>query len=282
MPIAEANRQRIYYEVHTQVGADAPPGAGGDGEPLLCVAGLACDALVWIPQVQAFAAAHKTVIFDNRDTGRSSMAEGAYEIADMARDALALADELGLDSFHLLGVSMGGAIAQEIAIQAPERVRTFTVAVSFAAGGAYARRMADVWGARVEQISREQHVDELLLMNHSEGFYGQPEMVDFIRTAVLSNPHPQPPDAFRRQLSACAGHDAREGLRGLTMPTHVIGGEYDILVPVWKSREIASLIPGSKLTILPGAPHGLTIERAEEFNAAVLEFIRQAAATPAA
>ena len=81
------------------------------------MAGLTCDTLVWIPQIQAFAAAHRTVIFDNRDVGQSSMAEGDYEIADMARDALALADELELDSFHLLGVSMGGAIAQEMAIR---------------------------------------------------------------------------------------------------------------------------------------------------------------------
>ena len=155
MAIAEVNGQRLYYEVH------------GDGEPLLCVAGLACDTLVWIPQVQAFAAAHKTVIFDNRDAGQSSMAEGDYEIADMARDALALADELGLDSFHLLGVSMGGAIAQEIALAAPERVRTLTLTVTFHDSGAYARRVAEVWGARVRQISHEQHIDELMLLNHS-------------------------------------------------------------------------------------------------------------------
>jgi pimeloyl-ACP methyl ester carboxylesterase len=270
MAIAEVNGQRLYYEVH------------GEGEPLLCIAGLSADTLVWIPQVQAFAAAHRTVIFDNRDAGQSSMAEGDYEIADMARDALALADELELDTFHLLGVSMGGAIAQEVAIQAPQRVTTFTVAVSFAAGGAYARQLANVWGARVKQVSREQHVDELMLLNHSEGFYDHPEMVEFIRTAMLSNPHPQPPEAFERQLRASSGHDAREGLPSLTMPVHVIGGEHDVLVPVWKAKEIASLVPGSKLTILPGAPHGLSIERAEEFNAAVLGFIREAAATPAA
>ena len=270
MAIAEVNRQRLYYEVH------------GDGEPLLCVAGLTCDTLVWIPQIQAFSAAYRTVIFDNRDAGQSSMAEGDYEIADMARDALALADHLELDTFHLLGVSMGGAIAQEIALQAPDRVRTLTLAVTFAAGGAYARRLAEVWTARVAHVSHEQHVDELMLLNHSEGFYDNPEMVEFIRTAMLSNPHPQPPDAFARQLAACSRHDTRDRLSSLTMPTHVIGGEYDILVPVWKSREIASLIPDAKLTVLPGAPHGLSIERAEEFNAAVLEFIREAAATPAA
>ena len=100
-----------------------------------------CDTLVWIPQVQAFAAAYRTVIFDNRDAGQSSMADSDYEIADMARDALALADDLELDTFHLLGVSMGGAIAQEIALQAPERVRTLTLAVTFPAGSAYARRL---------------------------------------------------------------------------------------------------------------------------------------------
>jgi pimeloyl-ACP methyl ester carboxylesterase len=270
MAIAEVNGQRLYHELL------------GDGEPLLAVHGLACDTLAWIPQVQAFAAAHRTVIFDNRDVGQSSMAEGDYEIADMARDALALADELDLDRFHLLGISMGGAIAQEIATQAPERVRTLTLAVTFPSGGAYTRRLAEVWGARVRQISREQHVDELMLMNHSEAFYDSPEMVEFIRTVILNNPHPQSPEAFGRQLAACGRHDTRDRLGSLTMPTHVIGGEYDILIPVWKSREIASLVPGAKLTVLPNAPHGLSLERAEEFNATVLDFIREAAATPAA
>src|SRR3954451_13765497 len=270
MAIAEVNGQRLYYEVH------------GDGEPLLYVSGLTTDTLVWIPQVQAFAAAHRTVIFDNRDAGQSSIAEGDYEIADLARDALALADALELDTFHLLGVSMGGAIAQEIALQAPDRVRTLTLAVTFPAGSAYARRLAEVWSARVAQISHEQHVDELLLLNHSEAFFDNPDMVEFIRTAMLNNPHPQPAEAFARQLGACSRHDTRDRLGSLTMPVHVIGGEHDILLPIWKSRELAELIPGSKLTVLPGAPHGLTIERADEFNAVVLEFIREAAATPAA
>jgi pimeloyl-ACP methyl ester carboxylesterase len=121
-----------------------------------------------------------------------------------------------------------------------------------------------------------------MLLNHSEGFYENPDMVEFIRTAILSNPHPQPPEAFGRQLAASSRHDMRDRLGSLTMPAHVIGGEHDILIPVWKQREIASLIPGAKLTVLSEAPHGLTIERAEEFNAAVLGFIREAAATPAA
>jgi pimeloyl-ACP methyl ester carboxylesterase len=270
MATAEANGQQLYYEIH------------GDGEPLLCVHGLSCDTLAWIPQIEAFASEYRTVMFDNRDVGQSSMAEGDYDIADMARDALALADELELDTFHLLGISMGGAIAQEIALQAPGRVRTLTLAVTFSTGGTYSRKLAEVWGARVKQISHEQHIDELMLLNHSEGFFENADMVAFIRTAMLQNPHPQPPEAFARQLAACSRHDTRDRLGSLTMPAHVIGGEHDILVPVWKSREIAAAIPGAKLDVLPAAPHGLSLERAEEFNASVLGFIRETAAAPAA
>jgi pimeloyl-ACP methyl ester carboxylesterase len=282
MSIAEVNGQKLYYEVHPRSPASAGQGAGGEGEPLLCVHGLSCDTLAWLPQLAAFSAEFRTLIFDNRDVGQSSMATGDYDIADMARDALGLADELELDRFNLLGISMGGAIAQEIAAQEPERVRTLTLAVTFPAGGSYAKRLAEVWGRRVRQISREQHVDELMLLNHSEEFYENAETVEWLRGMILQNPHPQPPEAFGRQLAACGRHNMRDRLGSLRMPTHVIGAERDILVPVWKSEEIASLIPGATLTVLPGATHGTSLERAEEFNATALGFIRDAAAAQAA
>lgn len=269
MPTIEANGQTLYHEVH------------GEGEPLLCVMGLAADVLAWTLQVPAFSAAHRTIIFDNRDVGRSSMAESDYEIADMAADALALADALELDSFHLLGVSMGGAIAQEMACRAPERIRTLTLAVTFAAGGPWARKLSEVWGSRVHKVTHEEHMDELMLLNQSEEFFENPQMVEFVRGMMLNNPHPQPPEAFARQLAACGRHHTLDRLGTLTMPTHVIGGEYDILVPIWKSREIAQLIPAASLTVLAGSPHGANLERAEDFNNAVLEFIEERAAAPA-
>src|SRR3954447_11424192 len=270
MAIADVNGQRLYHETH------------GDGEPLLCVAGLTCDTLVWIPQVQAFSAAHRTVIFDNRDAGQSSMATGDYEIADMARDALALADELELDSFHLLGLSMGGAIAQEMALAAPERIRTLTLAVTFAGAGAWGQKLNELWSDRRAKMTREQQVDELMLLTSSEEFFENAEMVSYMRTMMLSDPHPQPADAFARQLDASSHHDARDRLGSLTMPVHVIGAEWDILVPGWKSQELIELLPeGAKLTVVPRAPHGVQIERAEEFNAAVLDFIAERSPAPA-
>jgi 3-oxoadipate enol-lactonase len=268
MPIAEVNGQSIYYDVH------------GDGEPLLCVMGLAADTLSWALNVPGFAERHRTVVFDNRDVGQSSMAAGPYELADMAHDALGLADELELDSFHLLGVSMGGAIAQQLALAAPERVRTLTLAVTFARGGAYGSELSRVWGARRRAISHEQHVDELMLLCFSRELYENADFIGYIRQMMLSNPHPQPPDAFARQLAAASSHDTTDRLGSLSMPVHVIGAEYDILVPVWESHELAALIPGAKLSVMQGAAHGLQTERAQEFNQLVLDFIAEQAPVP--
>ena len=193
MPTADVNGQTLYYEVH------------GEGEPLLCVMGLSADTLAWLPQVPAFSAAHRTVIFDNRDVGRSSMADGPYEIADMARDTLALADELDLESFHLLGCSMGGAIAQEVAIAAPERVRTLTLAVTFAAGGAWARKLSEVWAARVAPVvagGAHRRADAAhVLGGASSRTSGRPT---WLRGMMLQNPAPaaagglRPPARGRR------------------------------------------------------------------------------------
>jgi pimeloyl-ACP methyl ester carboxylesterase len=269
MPKLDANGQTLYYEVH------------GEGEPLLCVMGLAADTLAWLLQVPAFSATHRTVIFDNRDVGQSSMAGGPYEIADMANDALALADALELDTFHLLGVSMGGAISQELTLAAPERVRTLTLAVTFAAGGAWARKLSEVWAARVRRASREERVDELMLLTFSEDFFEDESQAAWVRGMMLQNPHPQDAEAFVRQLEAAGRHDARERLPSLQLPTHVIGAGHDILVPVWKSQELAELIPGAQLTVLDGSPHGANVERAEEFNRSVLDFIAERAPAPA-
>jgi 3-oxoadipate enol-lactonase len=263
VPIAEVNGQRLYYEEH------------GEGEPLLCVMGLGGDLTAWLLQVPVFSQRHRVVVFDNRDVGRSSMADGPYEIADMAKDALALADGLGLDTFHLLGVSMGGAISQELALAAPERVRTLTLAVTWPRSGAWARKLADVWGARTAGMTREQRVDELMLLTMSESFFENAEAVEWLRNTILANPNPQPVDAFARQVEATSRHDTADRLASLSMPVHVIGAEHDILVPVWKSRELAELIPGARLTVVAAAPHGVNLERAEEFNRAVLDFIAE-------
>jgi pimeloyl-ACP methyl ester carboxylesterase len=222
------------------------------------------------------------VIFDNRDVGQSSLADGQYEIRDMAQDTLALADGLGLDSFHLLGYSMGGAIAQEVALAAPERVSTLTLAVTFAAAGRWGRKLSEIWGARRPRVSREEHIDELMLLTLSEAFFENDEATQYVRGMMLGDPNPQHPEAFARQLEASSRHDSRDRLGSLTMPTHVIGCEHDILVPIWKQRELTALIPDAKLTVIERAPHGANLERPMEFNSLVLDFIAEQQQSPAA
>jgi len=262
LSFADVNGQRLYYEEH------------GEGEPLLLVMGLAADHLAWVLQLPEWSKHFRTICFDNRDVGQSSYAQGPYELSDMAADTLALADHLGLDTFHLVGVSMGGAISQELALAAPERVRTLTLCVTWASSGPWGREKTRLWGIDQQHRTRDQTVDELLLLTLSERFYENPEAVAYVRGMMMANPHPQAPDAFARQAAASGNHETRDRLDSLEMPVHVIGAEHDILVPVWKSKELADLIPGARYTIIEGAPHGLQVENAEVFNAAVLDFLR--------
>jgi 3-oxoadipate enol-lactonase len=268
VPIAEANGQRLYYELH------------GDGDPLLCVMGLSADHTAWLLQVPEWSRSHRVVVFDNRDAGRSSYAEGPYEVSDMAADALALADELGLDSFHLVGLSLGGAISQEIALAAPERVRTLTLCVTYAGSGPWGGQRARVLSRIFARMTREERVELLMMLVYSDRLFAHEHFVDAARRTMLENPHPQPPEAFARQIDAGSRHDARDRLGRLDMPVHVIGAGRDVMVPVHASHELADLIPGARLTMLDAA-HACNVEAAEEFNAAVLGFIREHAGAPA-
>ena len=271
MPHAEINGQKLYYEVH------------GEGDPLVIVMGLSADLLAWALQIPAWSKHYRVIAIENRDVGRSSYATESYEIEDMADDTLALADGLGLDDFHLLGLSMGGAISQHVALKAAERVRSLTLCVTWGGAGPYGAAKSDVLGAAFERMSREERVDFLMLMTMSEEFYANPDGVKWLRSIMLSSPHPQEPEGFVRQLDACGRHEVRDRLPALPTPTHVIGAEHDVLVSPWKSTELAELIPGAELTMLERAPHAINIERAESFNNAVLGFLaRQAAEAPAA
>jgi pimeloyl-ACP methyl ester carboxylesterase len=257
LPSAEVNGQRLHYEVH------------GEGEPIVLVMGLGVDKVGWALQVGPLAEHHQVVTFDNRDVGQSSRAEQPYEISDMADDLLALVDHLGLDSFHLVGMSMGGTIAQHATLKAAARISTLSLIVTYAYG---APDRAQLWGPMLRQMPREWRLDFLLYMVHSQEF-SDGGFLPIVRQAMLDYPHQQEVEAFIRQLDAAGRHDLRSRLPELRVPTQVIAAEYDLMVPVWKSKELAELIPGAELKIFERAGHAVNLERVEELNRAVLDFV---------
>src|SRR3954451_7796162 len=266
MPHAALNGLDIHYEVH------------GEGDPLVCVHGLGCDRRAWVMQIQPFAERYQAIFFDNRDVGQSSLAPHDYSTADMADDVLALADHLVLETFHLLGVSLGGMVSQPAALKAPPRVRSLTLAVTHGGVQKAARLRGHLLGSYARHLPREDQVDNLLYLCYTEAFFENEQMFQFMRNALLENPYPQEPEAFARQAAAGANHDVRDRLGELTMPVHVIGARGGLMVPGLESRERASLIPGAELTIIDGQGHGVMWEAADEFNAAITEFVTTAGA----
>jgi pimeloyl-ACP methyl ester carboxylesterase len=124
-------------------------------------------------------------------------------------------------------------------------------------------------------MSPEERVDFMMMLCFSESFYEDERRFSGLRRILLANPDPQPTEAFARQIAASGRHDARNRVARLAMPVHVIGAGRDMLVPVWKSRELAELVPGSKLTIFERSGHAVNLEAADELNRAVLEFLAQ-------
>jgi pimeloyl-ACP methyl ester carboxylesterase len=262
VPTANCNGIDLHYEVQ------------GEGEPLICVMGLATDSSGWQLNVGPFAERFQTVVFDNRDVGRSGYATEDYSLAEMARDTLALADHLDIDSFHLLGCSMGGAISQELALMHPERVRTLTLAVSWAKTSKWFRaRGRSLWSERLD--TPEKIVENMLMLTVSEKLFNDEANHAQAMEHMLNHPYPQRADGFIRQVKATNGHDSTQRIGELTMPVHVIGAECDVLIPVWKSKELHQLIPGSKLTVVEDAAHGMNLELANDFNRAVLDFLAE-------
>lgn len=262
MPFADVNGMRLF---HTEQ---------GEGPPLLCVMGLASDSQGWGLQLEALSNRLRTIVFDNRDVGRSSLCEGDYEIADLAEDAVALADHLALDRFHLLGISLGSCVAQRVALSVPDRIITLTLAATWAGTArAFSEMRARVWEREVRRSSTEEWLEEMMLLTLSENVFETEEGVEAMKRMALENPHPQPTEALIRQIRSMSRHDVRDRLGELRMPVHVIAGDRDLLIPPWKSEEVAERVHDATLTMLRGIGHSMNLERADEFNAAVLDWL---------
>jgi len=263
--VIRANEQELYCEMH------------GEGQPLVLIMGIGYDATLWtLHQVPWFAQRFKVVIFDNRDIGRSGAATEAYSIADMADDVAGLLDGLAIERAHVLGLSMGAMIAEELALRHVDRVDRLVLSGPDAAPARHAFHPIEVWSwVRANDDSGEIVAAQQLSWLFSNAFMRDRTAVRQTLDLLSANPNPPLAEAYARQASAYLGHDPGGRRGGITAPTLVIVGEQDLLTPPWIAREVADAIPGARLEIVAGAgaSHVLPLERPDEFNALVEDFL---------
>jgi len=265
MPFTDAPGFRMAYEVR------------GTGFPLLLINGLGSDRREWLAQVPAFERHFRVIVFDNRGSGESGSPPGPYTTAEMADDAAGLFSFLGVERAHVLGTSLGGMIAQEVALRHPERVERLVLACTSPGGNVSARPSPEALAAfiRTSGGDREAELRRMIPFLYTERFRREdPEEIEAFVARRLSSPASA--EGYAAQLAAAVGHAAGDRLKGIRALTLVIAGTADLLVPPVNSERIAERIPGAKLVLLPGAPHRLFAENAEAFNREVLSFLLKA------
>ncbi len=227
------------------------------GEPLLLIMGMSGTALHWgEPFLEALRRDFDVIAFDHRGVGASTRLDGEISIAEMADDAAALLDVLGVSSAHVMGISMGGMVAQELALSHPERVRTLTIGCSYCGGegGELApQAVIERLGAAMMSGDRELAIRTGWEINVSPSFAADEQAWQRFRAIAEERAVAVP--VVLAQLRACTAHDTSGRLGELQMPTLVIHGTLDELLPVGNGHVIASLIDGSRLEILEGAGH---------------------------
>jgi len=248
----------------------------GSGEPLLLIMGFGGDHLAWAFQVPALSARYRVITFDNRGAGQSSVPDEPYSTRVMAQDAVGLLDALGVERAHVLGVSLGGMIAQEVALNHPGRVRSLQLHCTYARPDRYMLALMDAWRTVRARATPEEWLRTVALWLFSPRTYAErPDFVETVIQTALTNPHPFSLTGFLRQGDAVRGHDALDRLPGLTCPTLVSVAEDDILVPPRFAREVAAATPGAELRVIAGAGHAYFWERADVFNTMCLDFLAQ-------
>jgi aminoacrylate hydrolase len=244
----------------------------GRGHAVVFVSGLSGVGRSWQPQLGPFGARYRAVTYDQRGTGASDQLQRHFSVDTMAAELIGLMDALGIERAHVVGQSTGGAIAQTLAIEYPQRIRA---AVMFATW-----THCDSWFRRLFEARRRMYLEcgaELHQMFHPLFLYPP----DYVNThdAELeeerrrSTASASPVEISVARIEAIMRFDRRADLGRIRAPTLIMAAENDYITPPYFARALNAAIPGSKLRLFDGGGHSLSKTRSEEFNRVVLEFL---------
>lgn len=263
MAFARINDIDLYYESH------------GAGDPILLIPGLGSDAATWQPFIAAFSG-YRIIVLENRGSGRSTKECGKITTSDMARDAVALLDDLGVEKAHVVGKSMGGMVAQVIAAEHPDRVRSLVLASTLMKHDAYGEELLELGRSMAEKsglfacyrlafllsYSRE------YCMIHRERLLEAKALIERMEEAPLLA-------GYMAQSIACQHHDSRAMVGRITAPTFVVVGAEDQITPAQASRDLAAALKNAELHVLPRGGHGFWRQYPDEVNAIVKSFLER-------
>jgi 3-oxoadipate enol-lactonase len=265
MPFVDNRGAKIYWDEQ------------GTGEPILLIMGLGYPSAMWHRTRPALAASYRTIALDNRGAGQSDVSPRPYSITLMASDAAAVLDAAGVPIAHIFGVSMGGMIAQEFALQYPGRVRSLILGCT-GAGGPNAKRAepaAVEMLKAISQMSREQAAEAAIPFIYDPATPRHTIDEDIATRRAW----PTNPAGYLAQLQAILAWESFSRLPQITAPTLVIHGKADRLVPAGNGELIAARIPGAQLVLFERASHLFSTDQPETAQRAIFEFL---AAQPAA
>ena len=263
MPTAQINGITINYQID---GADS-------AETIVLINGLADDLESWGFQMPALIeAGYRVLRFDNRGIGKSDAPAGDYSARMLADDTKALVDQLGFRNFHLMGVSMGGMIAEEYAINHGSDLKSLTLACTYGKADVFCQTMFAMWADLASATSVAFVMRDVALWAFTGAFFAdRPD--DAAEFAAAMAALPMSLDAYLSQLAVIQGHDATDRLAQIKVPTLVLAGEEDILIPVRLSKALQQAIPGAQWAAVPGG-HACLWESPDPFNTALLDFVR--------
>ena len=260
-----ADGTRLHYSVTGRRGAPT----------VLLIQGLGADKHGWTMQRLALSCNYQAIAFDNRGAGRSDKPHGSYSLEQMAADAIAVLHHAEVDTAHVVGASMGGAISQVLGLAYPERVRSLTLACTSCRNHEWRRQLLASWGTAARARGMGSMTREAARwVIGPRSFRRLLPAIGWLGPLAFG----RPTHAFAAQVEAILAADETltEQLGTIEVPTLVVVGNQDILTPRGDSEELAEAIPTAELVVISGAAHGLMIEHATTFNRILGEFLSRA------
>lgn len=267
MPTAQVNGININYQID---------GKDDAAETVVLINGLADDLESWGFQVPDFVeAGFRVLSFDNRGIGKSDRPAGPYSSKMLADDAKALVDQLGITNFHLMGVSMGGMISQEYALAYPGDLKSVTLACTYGTADAFCQTMFAMWGDLARAIDVPFVMRDVMLWAFTGPFFEDrpDDAAEFADAMAQLDMGVEP---YLAQLAVIQNHDALGRVGEIKVPTMVLAGEEDILIPVRLSKRLHKAIPSAQWATVPGG-HACLWETPDPFNKTFIDFVRSSA-----